>query len=223
MGMPLITAVGLKKQFDDVVVLHGLDLEVAPNEMVAIVGPSGSGKTTLLQLLGCLDTPDEGVLTFLHHPYPTQEKERVAFRRHSVGFVFQFHHLLSDFSALENVAMPAWIAGEDKEGALDKAKKLLSHFDLGNRLHHIPAKLSGGEQQRVAVARALINRPQLLLADEPSGNLDSANAAHLHELLMAVKKEYGTAVVAVTHSEALAASADRVLHLHQGQWKRSNP
>lgn len=219
MNVPLLVAKGLKKRYGTVEVLRGVDLEVASRELVAVLGASGSGKTTLLNLLGSLDQPDEGALFFQGSPYPTSAKTQDAFRLRSVGFVFQFHNLLPDFTALENAAMPGFLAGMGKSAALERAEELLGAFGLQDRLHHKPNALSGGEQQRVAVARALHNRPALLLADEPSGNLDAGNAEALHHLLRQAVAEWQVGVVVVTHSEPLAALADRKVYLEEGRMR----
>jgi lipoprotein-releasing system ATP-binding protein len=216
MNAPLLRAHGLKKRYGNVDVLRGIDLEVHSGELVAILGASGSGKTTLLNLLGRLDRPDFGSLEFQGVPYPTSAKQEDQFRLHSVGFVFQFHHLLPDFTALENAAMPGFLAGKSKLEALERAANLLKAFGLEDRMDHKPNALSGGEQQRVAVARALHNKPKLLLADEPSGNLDAGNAAALHDLLRQAVAEWGVGAIVVTHSERLAALADRRVHLVAG-------
>ena len=216
MNVPLLVATGLKKRYGTVEVLRGVNLEVASQELVAVLGASGSGKTTLLNLLGSLDQPDAGSLTFQGSPYPTTAKTQDAFRLRSVGFVFQFHNLLPDFTALENAAMPGFLAGVGKSEALERAEELLRAFGLQDRLHHKPNALSGGEQQRVAVARALHNRPALLLADEPSGNLDAGNAEALHHLLRQAVAEWHVGVVVVTHSASMAALADRKVYLEEG-------
>lgn len=216
MNAPLLRAQGLKKRYGNVDVLRGIDLEVHSGELVAILGASGSGKTTLLNLLGRLDRPDFGTLEFEGVPYPTTAKREDQFRLHSVGFVFQFHHLLPDFTALENAAMPGFLAGNSKQSSFERAKNLLQSFGLEDRMDHKPNALSGGEQQRVAVARALHNKPKLLLADEPSGNLDAENAAALHALLRQAVAEWGVGALIVTHSERLAALADRRIHLVNG-------
>lgn len=216
MNAPLLRAHGLKKRYGNVDVLRGIDLEVHSGELVAILGASGSGKTTLLNLLGRLDRPDFGSLEFQGTPYPTSAKQEDQFRLHSVGFVFQFHHLLPDFTALENAAMPGFLAGKSKSEALERAANLLKAFGLEERMDHKPNALSGGEQQRVAVARALHNKPKLLLADEPSGNLDAGNADALHVLLRQAVEDWGVGAIVVTHSERLASLADRRVHLVAG-------
>jgi lipoprotein-releasing system ATP-binding protein len=204
-------------------ILDGIDLSVGPGEMVTIIGASGSGKTTLLNLLGTLDTPDEGELLFEGKPVfrgskcMMSKKEMARFRNRKIGFVFQFHHLLSDFTALENVAMPQFIATGKLKPAKERAEMLLENLGLKARLDHLPSELSGGEQQRVAIARALMNDPMLVLADEPSGNLDSRNSRLLYELMASLCKERRTSFVIVTHNEEYAATADRCLHMQDGR------
>ncbi|KAA6232936.1 ABC transporter ATP-binding protein [Chlorobium phaeovibrioides] len=203
-------------------ILHSVSLEAGEGEMVTIIGSSGSGKTTLLNLLGTLDTPDSGTITFegerLFHNgrYSQKQKELAAFRNRKIGFVFQFHHLLSDFTALENVAMPEYIATGRLKPAKTRAEELLLELGLSERLHHLPSELSGGEQQRVAIARALMNRPKLVLADEPSGNLDSRNSHLLYELMASLSKEHQTSFIIVTHNEEYARVADRCLNMESG-------
>ena len=219
---PLILARGLKKAYrtsaGEVPVLQGVDLEVAAGEMVAVVGASGVGKSTLLHVLGTLDRPDAGSLAIagedvLSLPEPRQ----CAFRNRTLGFVFQFHHLLPEFSALENVAMPLLIARQPEGEARRRALALLEEVGLGSRAHHRPGALSGGEQQRVAVARALATSPRALLADEPTGDLDRATGQRLHETLRTLVRAKGLTVVVVTHNEELARGCDRVLKLEGGQ------
>lgn len=204
-------------------ILDGIDLSVAPGEMVTVIGASGSGKTTLLNLLGTLDTPDEGELRFNGNPIfqgnkcLLSKKTLAAFRNRSIGFVFQFHHLLSDFTALENVAMAQFIGTGKLKPAKERAAVLLEKLGLKARLDHLPSELSGGEQQRIAIARALMNEPKLVLADEPSGNLDSRNSRMLYELIASLSKEHQTSFVIVTHNEQFAATADRCLHMQDGR------
>jgi lipoprotein-releasing system ATP-binding protein len=203
-------------------ILKGIDLSVGPGELVTVIGASGSGKTTLLNLLGTLDTPDGGELSFDGEPVFSgnrcllSKKELARFRNRKIGFVFQFHHLLSDFSALENVAMAEFIATGKLNPAKQRAAGLLENLGLKERLDHLPSELSGGEQQRVAIARALMNDPKLVLADEPSGNLDSRNSRLLYELMASLCKERKTSFVIVTHNEEFAATADRCLHMQDG-------
>ncbi len=198
-------------------VLQNLDLQVEPGEMVAIAGNSGSGKSTLLHILGGLLHPDSGVAEIADHDiYGLRERQRARVCNSAIGFVFQMHHLLPEFSAMENVMMPAWISGKGVSAAKQRALQLFDRMGLSARQHHRPGELSGGEQQRVAVARALINQPQVVLADEPSGNLDPANSETLHELLESLAKETGQAFLIATHSQSLARRADRALLLKQG-------
>ena len=215
----MIQATNIVKRFGDLEVLRGVDLAVSKGEVISIVGASGAGKTTLLQILGTLDLPDEGVVRIGGQSTAgMSRRELSAFRNANLGFVFQFHRLLPEFSALENVLMPAWIAGTSAAEATPRAEALLRELGLGHRMEHNPAELSGGEQQRVAVARALMNRPKVLLADEPSGNLDSENAALLHDLFFELRERHGQTVVLVTHNEELAARADRTLRMADGRF-----
>jgi lipoprotein-releasing system ATP-binding protein len=220
---PSISARGVRKSYvggdgTPIHVLDGVDLDVRPGEMVSVIGASGSGKSTLLHVLGALDRPDEGAVSVGGVPVAALNEQGMAeLRAKRVGFVFQFHHLLREFSALENVMMPQLIAGTGEGKARERARELLDLVGLAGRLEHKPSQLSGGEQQRVAVARALANRPLVLLADEPSGNLDPSTSDRLHEHLFRVCREEGAAMVLVTHDLALAARADRVLRLLGGQ------
>jgi lipoprotein-releasing system ATP-binding protein len=198
-------------------VLRGLDLAVATGEFVAVTGESGSGKSTLLHQLGALDRPSTGLIALDGIPYDTLDAAALAeLRNRRIGFVFQFHHLLRDFSAQENVAMPLLIGGMAPAEARERARTLLELVGLAPRMSHLPAQLSGGEQQRAAVARALVTEPALLLADEPSGNLDERNAEQLHALFAGLARNFRTAVVVVTHNRSLAGRADRVLRLSEG-------
>ncbi|HEX6576464.1 MAG TPA: ABC transporter ATP-binding protein [Gemmatimonadaceae bacterium] len=199
-------------------VLSGVDLSISPREMVAIVGASGAGKSTLLHVLGALDKPSKGYVVIGGEPINgLSEEQLAALRNRSVGFVFQFHHLLREFTALENVMMPLRIAGRDTAQARSRAEELLSRVGLSGRMHHLPSQLSGGEQQRTAVARALAMDPKIVLADEPSGNLDLANGEMLHELLSEVVNDLEIGMVVVTHNRSLAARASRVLLLEGGR------
>lgn len=203
-------------------ILRGIDLNIGEGEMVTIVGASGSGKTTLLNVLGTLDTPDSGEILFdgeqlfMDKKYTLTPKALAKFRNRKIGFVFQFHHLLSDFTAIENVAMPEFIATGKLPPAKKRAAELLASLGLSERLDHLPSELSGGEQQRVAIARALMNQPKLVLADEPSGNLDSKNSRMLYELMAKLSKERKTSFIIVTHNEEYAALSDRCLHMQDG-------
>jgi lipoprotein-releasing system ATP-binding protein len=215
--MSLISASGITKSYGALPVLRGIDLHIAKSEIVSIVGASGAGKTTLLTILGTLDRADGGKLDIDGQDISQlNTKQIAAFRNRRIGFVFQFHHLLPEFSAIENVCMPAFIANTPKAEAEQRAKDLLYLLGLADRMTHKPSQLSGGEQQRVAVARALINNPAVVFADEPSGNLDSATSKSLHELFFQLRKDLGQTFVIVTHNEELAAMADRKLTIKDG-------
>ena len=215
----MIQAENIVKKYGDLEVLRGVDLTVESGEIVSIVGASGAGKTTLLHILGTLALPDAGTLTVGGQSTSgMSRRELSSFRNAHLGFVFQFHRLLPEFNALENVMMPAWIAGQKGSTAQSRATQLLKELGLGHRLDHNPAELSGGEQQRVAVARALMNEPSVLLADEPSGNLDSENASALHDLFFDLRERLGQTIVLVTHNEALAHRADRMLRMADGRF-----
>ncbi|MBK7484480.1 MAG: ABC transporter ATP-binding protein [Flavobacteriales bacterium] len=213
----MIRATAIRKTFGDLQVLKGVDLHVAKGEVVSIVGASGAGKTTLLQILGTLERADEGSLA-INGEVVTKlgSKALSAFRNKHIGFVFQFHHLLPEFTAIENVMMPGLIAGRDMSACTPRAKELLERLNIAARAEHKPGQLSGGEQQRVAVARALFNNPSVVLADEPSGNLDSAHAKELHQLFFDLRTELGQTFVIVTHNEELAEMADRRLVMKDG-------
>lgn len=216
----LVTAKNISKTYGDLKVLKSVSLTVQPKEILAIVGPSGAGKTTLLQILGTLENydsaPAASLLLMGKSVGAMKSKELAQFRNRHLGFIFQFHELLPEFSALENVCLPAWIGKKDTEATRKRAKSLLDLMGLKERMQHKPTALSGGEQQRVAVARALMNAPELIFADEPSGNLDSENAAQLHELFFKIRKEVGCAFVIVTHNTELATMADRKITLVDG-------
>lgn len=210
---------GIVKLYGSLEVLKGVDISIKKGEIVSIVGSSGAGKTTLLHILGTLDQPDKGELYFEGRRMDQLKgKELASFRNRNIGFVFQFHHLLPEFSALENVCIPGWIAGEKSNVLEKKAIALLERLGIAERASHKPSALSGGEQQRVAVARALINGPGIVFADEPTGNLDSANAASLHKLFQQLRDELNQTFVIVTHNEELAAMSDRIVHLRDGRW-----
>jgi lipoprotein-releasing system ATP-binding protein len=215
----MLIAQQLFKSYGDLPILKGIDLEVKKGEIVAIVGASGAGKTTLLQLLGTLDTPDSGEISLNGiNPFSLSSKELSAFRNQHIGFIFQFHQLLPEFTALENCILPALIKGTPKKEAEERAIELLDLVGLTNRSVHKPAELSGGEQQRIAVCRALMNQPSILLADEPSGNLDSHNAVELHKLFFTLREKFNQTFVIVTHNEDLANQADRKLVMKDGRF-----
>lgn len=214
----MIKAHDIHKSYGDLEVLKGVSLEVKPSEIVSIVGPSGAGKTTLLQILGTLSKMDSGTLKIDSEEVGKLGDDALSdFRNRKIGFVFQFHNLLPEFTALENVMIPALIAGRDKGETEKEAKRLLDMMQLSERTTHKPAALSGGEQQRVAIARALINRPALLLADEPSGNLDSKNREEIHSLFFRLRDELGQTTIIVTHDEKLAQMADRQIVMQDGE------
>jgi len=213
----MITLRNITKSFGSLQVLKGIDLQIEKGEVVSIVGPSGAGKTTLLQIMGTLDTPDTGsVLIGDTDVTQLSQKEMARFRNQHLGFVFQFHQLLPEFTALENVMIPALIANRSQKETKERAKELLDFLGLSDRAEHKPNELSGGEKQRVAVARALMNKPSVILADEPSGSLDSKNKAELHQLFFDLRDQLGQTFVIVTHDEALAVLTDRTIHLKDG-------
>lgn len=208
---------GIRKSFGSLQVLKGIDLTINKSEIVSIVGPSGAGKTTLLQIIGTLDQPDTGHILFDGTDISIYKgKQLSAFRNQNIGFVFQFHQLLPEFTAVENVMMPALINGASIHEAQQRAMEMLDYLKLTNRATHKPSELSGGEKQRVAVARALVNHPQVILADEPSGSLDTQNKEDLHQLFFDLRKEFGQTFIIVTHDEALAATTDRTIRLCDG-------
>lgn len=215
----MIKATNIEKSFGSLKVLKGVDLEIRKSEVVSIMGASGAGKSTLLQILGSLSTPDEGSLIIDGVDVLKLDSKGLAeFRNQRLGFVFQFHHLLPEFTALENVMIPAFIAGRGRKDAEQNAKELLTDMGLGERLTHKPSELSGGEQQRVAIARALINKPAVLFADEPSGNLDTKTKEEIHKLFFDLRDKYGQTVVLVTHDPDLAAMCDRSLFMVDGRF-----
>jgi len=214
----MIQAKNIRKSFGELEVLKGVDLTVTKGEIVSIVGPSGAGKTTLLQILGSLDKLNEGLIRINGIDFSKLgEKELAVFRNKHIGFIFQFHQLLPEFTALENVMIPALIGRKDKKKSEQKAKELLEYLQLTDRMEHKPNELSGGEKQRVAVARALINEPSLILADEPSGSLDSKNKDELHKLLFDLRDKFGLTIVIVTHDKELAALSDRLIEMKDGK------
>jgi len=214
----MITGENIHKRYGAIEVLKGVNIEVRQGEIVSIVGPSGSGKSTLLHILGTLDRADMGRVT-MNKTITTAllGKKLAAFRNKHIGFVFQFHHLLPEFTAIENVCIPGWLAGRKKAEVKEEAAKLLRLLGLADRMENKPNQMSGGEQQRVAVARALINRPDIVFADEPTGNLDSANARDLHNLFFQLKDTFNQTFLVVTHNEELATMSDRVLHMKDGK------
>lgn len=214
----MIKLEGIKKSFGTLEVLKGIDLDIAKGEVVSIVGPSGAGKTTLLQIMGTLDKPDQGAITINDVLVSKmKQKEMANFRNKHIGFVFQFHQLLPEFTALENVMIPAFIAGTSTKEAKKQAQEILSFMGLADRASHKPNELSGGEKQRVAVARALLNRPSVILADEPSGSLDTQNKEELHQLFFELRDKFEQTFVIVTHDEGLAQITDRTIHMIDGR------
>ncbi|WP_300487283.1 ABC transporter ATP-binding protein [Flavobacterium sp.] len=222
----MIQAKNIHKFYDKLHVLKGVDLHIQKGEIVSIVGASGAGKTTLLQILGTLDKPtvENGTSLLINNEdiLKMNDKALSKFRNQQLGFIFQFHQLLPEFTALENVCIPAFIAGKEKKEVEDEAIKLLNYLGLYHRMHHKPGELSGGEQQRVAVARSLINKPAVIFADEPSGNLDTHSAENLHQLFFKLRDEFGQTFVIVTHNEELANMADRKLVMVDGQISRQS-
>jgi lipoprotein-releasing system ATP-binding protein len=213
----MIAVRGVKKSFGNLEVLKGIDLDIGEAEIVGIVGESGAGKTTLLQIMGSLDAPSAGTVNIKGEDIHRLKGDRLAgFRNRHIGFIFQFHQLLPEFTALENVCLPGWIAGKSKKTVANDAAELLNLLGLTHRLDHKPGELSGGEQQRVAVARALINKPSVVFADEPSGNLDSRNAGELHQYFVKLRDELRQTFVIVTHNAALAEMGDRIVRMQDG-------
>ncbi|QNR85753.1 ABC transporter ATP-binding protein [Pedobacter riviphilus] len=213
----MLKATGIRKSYGNLQILKGVNFEVQKGEIVSIIGPSGAGKSTLLHILGTLDKPDEGSVELKGTTINKLNGDLLStFRNQNIGFVFQFHHLLPEFSAIENICIPAFIAKTNKKQAENRAFELLDLFGLKDRAQHKPNQLSGGEQQRVAIARALINNPSIILADEPSGNLDSENAAGLHQLFVSLRDNFHQTFVIVTHNEHLAKTSDRVVSMKDG-------
>lgn len=213
----MLVAQGIHKSFGNLDILKGINLEISSGEIVSVVGSSGAGKTTLLQILGTLDRPDSGTITLDGtNPFSLSSRQLSAFRNESVGFIFQFHQLLPEFNAIENIILPALIKGRPMKEAKTEAHRLLEMLGLSERAKHRPSELSGGEQQRIAVARSLINRPKIVLADEPSGNLDSKNSTELHQLFFDLRDEFNQTFIIVTHNDELAGMTDRKLVMSDG-------
>jgi lipoprotein-releasing system ATP-binding protein len=214
----MLVGKNIHKRYGTVEVLRGVDIDIKKGEIVSIVGSSGAGKSTLLHILGTLDAADSGMVVLNNMNVSTLQGRKLAdFRNKNIGFVFQFHHLLPEFDAVENVCIPGWLAGRKRKEVEDKAKELLHILGLNERLDNKPNQMSGGEQQRVAVARALINNPAIVFADEPTGNLDSANAKELHQLFFDLRSKFDQTFLIVTHNEELAQLSDRVLHMKDGK------
>ena len=215
----ILKAENIQKSYDDLSILKGIDLEINQNEIVSIIGASGAGKTTLLQILGTLDKPSEGSVNIAGtNPFTLNEKELSSFRNSALGFIFQFHQLLPEFTACENIMLPALIKGINKKEAKEQALELLMKVGLENRAQHKPSELSGGEQQRTAVCRALINKPKIIFGDEPSGNLDTQSSRDLHELFFKLRDDFNQTFVLVTHNKELSAMADRALTMVDGKF-----
>lgn len=214
----MLKATGIRKSYGDLHVLNGVNISIEKGEIVSIAGSSGAGKSTLLHILGTLDTPDAGKIFLEGQEISALKgKKLAAYRNQHIGFVFQFHHLLPEFTALENICIPGWIAGANTKKLQGRATELLAILNLKDRADHKPSELSGGEQQRVAVARALINSPKIVMADEPTGNLDSHNARELHQLFINLKNQFEQTFLIVTHNEELASMSDRLLHMKDGE------
>jgi lipoprotein-releasing system ATP-binding protein len=214
----MLSARNIRKNYGSLPVLQSVDIDIKKGEIVSIVGSSGAGKSTLLHILGTLDSADSGTIMLEGEAVDKLKGNRLAaFRNKHIGFVFQFHHLLPEFTAVENVCIPGWVAGRKKKEVTEEAINILKTFGLGERLDNKPQQLSGGEQQRVAVARALINKPSIIMADEPTGNLDSARAKELHQLFIDLRNKFNQTFLIVTHNEELAAMSDRVLHMKDGK------
>jgi lipoprotein-releasing system ATP-binding protein len=214
----MLTGKNIHKRYDSIQVLKGVDIEIKKGEVASIVGPSGSGKSTLLHILGTLDRADQGTVTINNTVINSLDSKKLAlFRNKHIGFVFQFHHLLPEFTALENVCIPGWLAGRNRIEVKNEAVRLLNMLGLSQRLENKPNQMSGGEQQRVAVARALINKPDIVFADEPTGNLDSANAQELHRVFFDLRDQFNQTFLIVTHNEELAQLSDRILHMKDGK------
>lgn len=214
----MLTAKNIRKNYGSLPVLQSVDIEIRKGEIVSIVGSSGAGKSTLLHILGTLDKADSGTITLENQAVDTLKGNKLAaFRNKYIGFVFQFHHLLPEFTAVENVCIPGWVAGRKRKEVTEDATGILTTLGLGDRLNNKPQQLSGGEQQRVAVARALINKPSIIMADEPTGNLDSARARELHELFIDLRNKFNQTFLIVTHNDELAKMSDRILHMKDGR------
>ncbi len=214
----MLQASDIRKQYGALEVLKGVDIRISQGEIVSIVGSSGAGKSTLLHILGTLDKADSGRISLNGTDITGMNDRQLAdFRNRYIGFVFQFHHLLPEFTALENICIPGWIAGKSRDAVAKRAEELLAHLGLADRAQNKPQALSGGEQQRVAVARALINEPRIIFADEPTGNLDSANARDLHDLFFRLRRDFNQTFLIVTHNEDLARMSDRILHMKDGK------
>lgn len=213
----MVKAENIRKSFGQLQVLKGINLEIPKGRIYSIVGASGAGKTTLLQILGTLSKPDSGDIFIRDKKISGLSEDQLAsFRNQELGFVFQFHHLLPEFTAIENVCIPAFISGASRAKAETRAKELLNYLGLNDRVHHKPSQLSGGEKQRVAVARALVNQPSVIMADEPSGNLDSHNRGELHDLFFSLRNDFGHTFIIVTHDDSFAERSDRIIHIKDG-------